>query len=321
LEGTQNARAAFGYNRDGKQGKRQIVLGLLGAEDGQPVSREIFPGKTPAPQTLAAQSNQGKARLGVQESTFVGDRGMIKGQQSEDLAPQGRHDITASTNPPSDPVRRIGTLHMDRFAQEGAEVLADEGVRYGLRRHPVRAHAVREARHAQWVTLQALGAKPQHDLTAPPRAKAQRAVPKLVARVTPLRIADGVELPVVERPLPLTVHEEAPTDAAKRDGGSVLQTDLTPAHAHKESVQARSTDLAAVAQAFRTCNTAPRAVRPSFLRRDARPRAQAFVVMLACQRIHSLPACWSALDCAVEEGRHALTTLCLVEGSPTHAPS
>ena len=135
------------------------------------------------------------------------------------------------------------------------------------------------------------------------------------------RFADIGPGPGLERTLTLTVHEDAQTEAAKRDGCSVLQTDLTPAHAHKESVQARSTDLAAVAQAFRTCNTAPRAVRPSFLRRDARPRAQAFVVMLACQRIHSLPACWSALDCAVEEGRHALTTLCLVEGSPTHAPS
>src|SRR5919202_1724672 len=29
VEGTQNALAAFGANRDGKKGKRQIVLGLL----------------------------------------------------------------------------------------------------------------------------------------------------------------------------------------------------------------------------------------------------------------------------------------------------
>src|SRR6516162_5935710 len=29
LEGTHNALAAFGYNRDGKKGKCQIVIGLL----------------------------------------------------------------------------------------------------------------------------------------------------------------------------------------------------------------------------------------------------------------------------------------------------
>ncbi len=43
--------------------------------------------------------------------------------------------------------------------------------------------------------------------------------------------------------------------------------------------------------------------------------------MLAYQIIHYLAACWSPLDITVEEGLHALTTLCLVEVSPTQAPS
>src|SRR6266851_4112596 len=78
LEGTQNALAAFGYNRDGKKGKRQIVIGLLCDEDGHPVSIEVFPGNTQDPQTFAAQINKVKARFGVHAITFVGDRGMIK---------------------------------------------------------------------------------------------------------------------------------------------------------------------------------------------------------------------------------------------------
>src|SRR5207302_610640 len=46
LEGTHNALAAFGYNRDVKKGKLQIVIGLLCDEDGHPVSIEVFPGNT-----------------------------------------------------------------------------------------------------------------------------------------------------------------------------------------------------------------------------------------------------------------------------------
>src|SRR5262247_3156624 len=99
VEGTHNALAAFGYNRDGKKGKRQIVIGLLCDEDGQPVSIEVFPGNTQDPQTFATQINKVKARFGVQAITFVGDRGMIKGQQIEDLAQQGCHYITAITKP------------------------------------------------------------------------------------------------------------------------------------------------------------------------------------------------------------------------------
>src|SRR5439155_16868542 len=49
FEGTHNALAAFGYNRDGKKGKMQIVIGLLCDEDGYPVSIEVFPGNTQDP--------------------------------------------------------------------------------------------------------------------------------------------------------------------------------------------------------------------------------------------------------------------------------
>ena len=85
LEGTHNALAAFGYNRDGKKGRLQIVIGLLCAEDGHPVSIAVFPGNTQEPRTFAAQLAKVKTRFGVTEITFVGDRGMIKGQQVEDL--------------------------------------------------------------------------------------------------------------------------------------------------------------------------------------------------------------------------------------------
>src|SRR5215510_13834767 len=93
LAGTQNALAAFGYNRDGKKGKRQIVIGLLCDEAGHPVSIEVCPGNTQDPRSFAAQLAKVKTRFGVTDLTFVGDRGMIKGQQIEDLAQQGCHYI------------------------------------------------------------------------------------------------------------------------------------------------------------------------------------------------------------------------------------
>src|ERR687887_2876461 len=112
LEGTHNELAAFGYNRDGKKGKRQIVIGLLCDEDGQPVSIEVFPGNTHDPHTFAAQLAKVKARFGVTEITFVGDRGMIKGQQVEDLATQGFHYITAITKPQIEKLLRTRVLQM-----------------------------------------------------------------------------------------------------------------------------------------------------------------------------------------------------------------
>jgi hypothetical protein len=321
LEGTQNALAAFGYNRDGKKGKMQIVIGLLCDEDGHPVSIEVFPGNTQDPHTVAAQVAKLKDRFGVTAITFVGDRGMLKGQQVEDLAQHGFHYITAITKPQIDKLLRTGTLQMDLFDQELAEVLTDEGIRYVLRRNPVRAQEVRDTRHAKLAKLQAQVTKQTQYLHEHPRAAAQGALQKLAASAAKLRIADWVELTLEERAITLTVNTNAQQEAAKLDGCYVLKTDLTPAQAPKELVHERYKDLASVESAFRTCKTAHLEVRPLFLRREARTRAHAFVVMLAYQIIHYLASCWSALDLTVEEGLHALATLCLVEVSPQNAPS
>ena len=321
LEGTHNALAAFGYNRDGKKGKRQIVIGLLCDEDGHPISIEVFPGNTPDPQTFASQLEKVKARFGVKEITFVGDRGMIKGQQIDDLAQHGFHYITAITNPQIEKLLRQGTFQMDLFDQEVGEVLAEDGIRYVLRRNPVRAQEVRETRQGKLATLQTQVAQHNQYLTDHPRANAQGALQKLVARAEKLRIADWVELTLEERTIRLTVHTSAQQEAAKLDGCYVLKTDLTPAQAPKEMVHDRYKDLASVERAFRSCKTVHLEMRPIFLRLEERTRAHAFVVMLAYQIIRYLASCWSILDCTVEEGLHALTTLCLVEVAPPHAPS
>ena len=106
LEGTQNELGAFGYNRDGKKGKRQIVIGLLCSDLGQPLSIEVFTGNTSDVKTLASQIRKAADRFGGGQVTFVGDRGMIKGPQiaclraphrQADLAEEGFHYITALT--------------------------------------------------------------------------------------------------------------------------------------------------------------------------------------------------------------------------------
>ena len=321
LEGTHNALAAFGYNRDGKKGKLQIVIGLLCDEEGQPVSIEVFPGNTQDPQTLAAQVAKLKGRFGVQEITFVGDRGMIKSQQIDDLAQQGFHYITAITKPQIEKLLRTGTFQMELFEQELAEVLADEGVRYVLRRNPVRAQEVRENRQAKLATLQAQVAKQNQYLADHSRANAQGALQKLVAKAEKLRLADWVELTLEERAITLTVNASGLQEEAKLDGCYVLKTDLTPAQAPKEMGHDRYKDLASVERAFRSCKTVHLEMRPIFLRLEERTRAHAFVVMLAYQIIRYLASCWSAFDVTVAEGLQALTTLCLVEVAPPNAPS
>jgi hypothetical protein len=55
FEGRSCPLARFGYNRDGKSGKLQIVFGLLCSTEGCPVAVEVFEGNVGDPSTLASQ--------------------------------------------------------------------------------------------------------------------------------------------------------------------------------------------------------------------------------------------------------------------------
>ena len=78
FEGTDNELAEFGYNRDGKKGKQQMVAGLLTDGTGEPLSIQLYPGNTSDPPTFLDAVEKLKARFGAEEIALVGDRGMIK---------------------------------------------------------------------------------------------------------------------------------------------------------------------------------------------------------------------------------------------------
>jgi transposase len=55
LEGQLNELACYGYNRDKKNGKKQIVIGLLKDKDGRPVTVQVYEGNTNDHKTVADQ--------------------------------------------------------------------------------------------------------------------------------------------------------------------------------------------------------------------------------------------------------------------------
>src|SRR5208337_1189909 len=100
LEGRHCELGRFGYSRDGKRDKPQIVFGLLCAANGCPVAVEVFEGNTGDPSTLAAQVEKLKERFGLSRVVLVGDRGMItEARIGEDLAPAGLDWLTALRAP------------------------------------------------------------------------------------------------------------------------------------------------------------------------------------------------------------------------------
>ena len=122
MEGRCCPLAQFGYNRDGKKGKLQIVYGLLCAPDGCPVAIEVFQGSTGDPSTLGNQVTKLKERFGLDHVVLVGDRGMVtEARISEDIKPAGLDWITALRAPQIRGLLDGGVFQMSLFKPAPAQ--------------------------------------------------------------------------------------------------------------------------------------------------------------------------------------------------------
>ena len=197
LEGTHNDLGAFGYNRDGKSGKQQIVLGLLCDDQGVPLSIEVFPGNTSDTKTFASQVHKVAERFGGGEVTFVGDRGMIKGPQIQLLKEHedNFHYISALTKPQIEGLLKKGILQMSLFDEAIAEVLSEEGgERFVVRRNPIRAEEMKRNRQDRLDSLNNRVEKYNAYLEEHPKAKVEVGLRRMKDNATRLKIHKWVEI-------------------------------------------------------------------------------------------------------------------------------
>ncbi len=315
LEGSENELAAFGYNRDGKNGKRQIVIGLLCDKTGWPLSVEVFAGNTPDTSTFASQVRKVADRFGGGAVTFVGDRGMIKGPQIDALqAEDGEFRyITAITKPQIESLLTQGLFQLELFDEEVAEVRDEAaGVRYVLRRNPQRVSEMAATREDKRRAVEKLVSQQNVYLGEHPRARVDVAVRRVKQKIEKLRLSAWLSVSSEGRTLSLVRDEDTLAEVTKLDGCYCLKTDLDSQTAPKELVHDRYKSLAAVEWAFRTCKTHLQ-VRPVYVRKKSRTRGHVFVVMLAYQIVMELAKCWRDLDLTVAEGVSELSSLCMTE--------
>jgi len=313
LEGKHNAFGAFGYNRDGKRGKLQIVVGLLCDGAGHPLAIEVFPGNTQDTRTFASQVDKVAERFGGGEITFVGDRGMIKGPQIKALQEEGFRFITAITKPQIEALLTQGVLQMSLFDAPLAEVTTTEGQRYILRRNPERAKEIASSRESKYRALNTAVIAANEYLANHPRGNPGTQLKNLRSRAAKLRVSGWTTFNLEGRTITIGKDPEALAEVSKLDGCYVLKTDLSQTAASKDIVHDRYKDLALVEWAFRESKTVHLEIRPVNVRLETRTRGHAFVVMLAYSIIRALATLWRDLDLTVQEGLDQLSTLCLNE--------
>jgi hypothetical protein len=296
MEGRCCPLAKFGYNRDGKKGKLQIVYGLLCSADGRPIAVEVFEGNTSDPKTLAVHIAKLEQRFALKHIVLVGDRGMItQARIDQELKPAGLDWITALRAPAIRALVEGGALQMSLFDQRDMAVISAPdfpGERLMVCRNGDLARERARKRQDLLVATERNLAAIAEAISR--KRKPLRGQAKIGLKVGTVlnrhKMAKHFEIAITPARLSFTRKADAIAAEAALDGIYVVRTTVTKAALGDDAVVAAYKSLARVERAFRSLETVDLQVRPIFHWNAPRVRAHVLLCMLAYHVEHHMRA-------------------------------
>lgn len=306
LEGEHNALGDFGYNRDGKRGKLQIVIGLLADDEGEPLAVRVFSGNTADPVTVVEQIRIVKEQFGVEELLFVGDRGMVKSKGKQALKEAGLRYITALTDPQIRRLLKEGTLQMALFSEEVCEVEAD-GVRYVLRKNPDEAAREWHRLEDKLAKLEKKVEQRHEQVKASARCQAEAGPRRLQIWVARHKLSGLVDLRLEGRTMVLERKQAAIERAMELAGCYVVVSDVPKDRISSQATHDSYVRLQKVERDFRQMKTGLLEVRPVWVRKETRTRGHVFCCMLALKISRAIERRLQAAFGTTDHDPHAVT--------------
>jgi transposase len=276
-----SALVDWGYNRDGKRGHKQIVIGLMTDRDGCPIGVSVYRGNTNDQKTLADRIQELKETYGLRDVILAGDRGMITAARLPELTEAGIRSITALTHPEIFRLVDKKVIEPGLFDEhEIAQVCDPEtpSVRYLLCRNPLTG----EKEHR---TRQALIAKTREALETLARSRKRRTVEELGAAVGKIlarwKVGKFFLWRVHNGKLEWELDQLRVATEESIDGCYVIRTDASEQVFDKNQAVACYRGLAAVERDFRQLKTVSIEIRPTYHQKDQRIEAHVFLCLLA----------------------------------------
>jgi transposase len=280
FEGTQNELSAFGYNRDKKKGKMQIVVGLLCDDKGCPISVQVFKGNTQDTTTVSEQLKKLQKTFGIEHVIIVGDRGMIKSASIEEITNLNWYYITAITKPQVEQLIKQNIIQLSLFEEKLIEIQQDDN-RYVLRRNPIRAEEIAQSRESKIAKVNQLAKQKTDYLSAHAKASVVKAIEAVNRKAEQLKINELLDIKASDRNIQVSIIEAKITEAAILDGCYVIKSNVPKNVSGKEQLHEKYKDLALVEMAFRTMKQSFEEMQPIYVRKEKRTRGHVFVCMLA----------------------------------------
>jgi len=300
----------FGYNRDGKRGHEQVVLGLLCNAQGCPVGVEVFTGNTQDASTVVGKIQELRRDYGLTAVTFVGDRGMITQANAQALERvEGLHTITALTHRQILELLERQVIKAELFDEKQTVEVIDPQhpqQRYCLCRNP-------ESAARETATRQRLLDLTQTGLAKIAARKKKGAADRLGAQVGKLlaryKMGKFVTWEIREGRLHWQWKQEQIIQEKLFDGCYIIRTD-TPAQRMKSTeVVASYKGLSAVEQAFRALKTVALEIRPVYHKKDSRILSHVFLCVLAYYLLWHMEQRLQPLFAQDGQGKHRQWTV------------
>jgi transposase len=306
LEGERNALGQFGYNRDGKRGKLQIVIGLLADPSGEPLAVRVFAGNTADPTTVTAQIEILTKQFAIEDVIFVGDRGMVKSAGKKALDQAGFGYISALTDPQIRLLLSKKTIQLELFAEQVCEAEAD-GVRYILRKNPEEARRIRHRLEDKLSKLRIKIDQRNQLVEQSPRRKPETGLVALQQWMARHKIAGLVSLRLDGRKIVETADPQAELRALELAGCYVIVTDVAKDKLTTQAVHDSYMALQKVERDFRTMKTGLLEIRPLFVRKESRTRGHVFCCLLALKLQREMERRLAAASGTTDKDPNAVT--------------
>ena len=284
FEGDSCILEAFGYNRNRKQGKKQIVIGMLTDSDGLPLSVEVFAGNTPDQTTVMAKIESIRKKIGVEEIVFVGDRGMVTKSRRRDLS-AGEYErikyITALTHEEFNAFLEDDAhpLQPELFDRHNVVEVEHEGVKYSLSFNPEMEERNRTTRDRLLAKTEEALAGIARRVGAGRLKNEQKIARRLFGVIDRWHCAKFFTFAYSEGHFEYARNETKIAEYENLDGFYVFTSDVLDFSA--EQIRDEYRKLQKVEQTFRTMKTADLFIRPVRLWNEKRVRAHVFICMLA----------------------------------------
>jgi len=284
FEGDRCPLGLYGYNRDGKKGKKQFNYGLLTTKEGCPVAIEVFPGNRSDSLTVGEQVQLLKEKYHFQRIIFTGDRGMITSAKIPEIEKLGYGWITSLRAKDIQRLNTAGCIQLSLFdEQELAEIKDPErpGERLVVCRNPF----VAEERTRKRLELL--------DATEKELMKVQAGVNKgkmQEASAIGLAIGKVINRWKMAKHFALEIRDghfefSRKADSIERerclDGIYIIRSNVPQSEMAAEDLVAGYKSLQHVEQAFRAIKTTHLEIRPVYHRLEERVKEHAFLCMLA----------------------------------------